>query len=276
MKPAVMVLKAAGTNCEAETVHAWRLAGAEAEVVHLRRLLACPALLRDYAALTIPGGFSYGDDIAAGTILAQELRHGVGDELWHFVEDGGLVLGICNGFQVLLKLGLLPDPRVSERRVTLAPNRQGRFVSRWVRLRSGAQPGCFLCPNATLELPIAHAEGRFICTDERALHELEDRGQIALRYVEDEPAEGAAEGAAEGGRFLRGNPNGSMGAVAGLTDPSGRILGLMPHPERFVDPTQHPWWTRGPTDGIERASCSRGPVSDGLALFQVAVAACGR
>ncbi len=253
MSVRVLILRAAGTNCEVETAHAWRLAGAETETVHVRRLIAQPALLRSFQVLTIPGGFSYGDDLAAGTILAAQLTQGIGDELHRFVDDGKLVLGICNGFQVLVKAGWLPDPQRGERVVTLAFNSSGRFEARWVRLRTGRTPCRFLPPDMTLELPVAHAEGRLVCRDDAALQSVFDHGHVALRYAapDDHPC------------TYPDNPNGSVADIAGLTDPTGQILGLMPHPERFVNPTQHPLWTRRRAD--------REP--DGLTIFKTALAA---
>ena len=248
----VLILRAAGTNCDVETAHAWRLAGADPRTLHVKQLLEQPDLLRSFQVLTLPGGFSYGDDIAAGTILANQLRQSAGDELHRFIEDGKLVLGICNGFQVLVKTGLLPDPRQGDREVTLAYNASGRFEARWARLRTG-RLGCrFLPPNTTLELPVAHAEGRLVCRDENVLRSLTGNGHACLTYVgaDDRPCGYPA------------NPNGSAANIAGLTDPTGQILGLMPHPERFVDPTQHPQWTRRQVD--------RPP--DGLTVFTTAVA----
>ncbi|MFH0981662.1 MAG: phosphoribosylformylglycinamidine synthase I [Planctomycetota bacterium] len=248
----VLLLRAAGTNCDLETAHAWRLAGAETETVHVKRLIAQPDQLRSFQILTIPGGFSYGDDIAAGTILAGQLTQFVAEELRRFIDHGKLILGICNGFQVLVKTGLLPDPKRGERVVTLACNASGRFEARWVCLRTGQTPCRFLPPDASLELPVAHAEGRLVCRDDTTLQNLIDQHHVALRYVgpDDQPG------------MYPYNPNGSTADIAGLTDPTGRILGLMPHPERFVAPTQHPLWTRRQAD--------REP--DGLIVFKSAVA----
>lgn len=229
----VLILRAAGTNCDLETAHAWRLAGAKTETLHIKRLIEQPVLLRSFQVLTIPGGFSYGDDIAAGTILANQLRQSAGDELHRFIDDGKLVLGICNGFQVLVKTGLLPDPRLDEPTATLAFNSRGHFEARWVRLRTGRTHCRFLPPAVTLELPIAHAEGRLVCRDERALQALIDNNHVCLTYIsrDDRPC------------AYPDNPNGSAADIAGLTDATGQVLGLMPHPERFIDPTQHPQWT---------------------------------
>ncbi len=270
----VLIVRAAGTNCDVETAYAWRLAGAHPETLHVKRVLEQPILLRSFQVLTLPGGFSYGDDLAAGTILANQLRHFASDELLRFIDDGKLVLGICNGFQVLVKIGLLPDPRRGERLVTLAFNRCGRFEARWVRLRSEATHCRFLPPNTVLELPVAHAEGRVVCRDDTVLRNVIDRGHVCLTYVE--KTERVPTARARARRSVSpepncgvdrpcaypANPNGSAADIAGLTDARGQVLGLMPHPERFVDPTQHPLWTRHREN--------REP--DGLLVFKSAVA----
>jgi phosphoribosylformylglycinamidine synthase subunit PurQ / glutaminase len=249
----VLILRAAGTNCDVETAHAWRLAGADTDTLHVKRILAEPAGLRSFDILTLPGGFSYGDDLGAGTILAAELMQSAGDELRRFIAEGKLILGICNGFQVLVKAGLLPDPQSGARTVTLAGNASGRFEARWVRLRTGRTACRFLPPDTVLELPVAHAEGRLVCRDEGTQRALIEGASAALCYV------GANEGPCE----YPANPNGSAGDIAGLTDPSGQVLGLMPHPERFVAASQHPLWTQR---GSEREP-------DGLLVFRSAVAA---
>ena len=242
--PSALVLRAAGTNCDRETQHALELAGFAAERVHVFRLMENPEHLADCQLLVLPGGFTYGDDIAAGTILANQLARRLAEPLEEFVAAGKPVLGICNGFQVLLKCGLLPggqgttDP--AARRFTLGWNDSGRFEERWVHLRADAERCVFLPAGERVALPVAHGEGKFLPADDAALQALRDGGQIALRYVD--------EAGRPGGYPV--NPNGSIDDVAGMCDPTGRVLGLMPHPERFVEPTQHPRWTRG---GVRRA-----------------------
>lgn len=230
----VMVLRAAGTNCDAEAVHAWRLAGARPELVHINRVIERPAHLREYQILTIPGGFSYGDDIAAGRILANQFIQNTADETARFIEGGKLILGICNGFQVLVKAGLLPFAETREQAVTLAFNESGHFEARWVRLRAGRNRCRFLPEGAEFEFPVAHAEGRLVCRDETLSRQLVLSGHAALFYTAGGP----------GPCPYPANPNGSAADIAGLTDATGQVLGLMPHPERFVDHTQHPLWTR--------------------------------
>ena len=229
LAPRALVLRAPGTNCDLETAHAFERAGGIARRVHVRALAERPAAADDYQILCIPGGFSYGDDVASGRILALELVTRLSDMLRRFRDRGGLVLGICNGFQVLLQTGLLLSDEAGHRQATLAHNRSGRYVDRWVRLR--CQPGncVFLHGLTTLELPVAHAEGRFVARSEADLESLAAAGQLPLRYA-----------AYAGG--VATNPNGSVADVAGSCDPTGRVFGLMPHPERFITATQHPAW----------------------------------
>ncbi len=231
----VLILRAPGANCDAEAQFAFELAGAGAERVHVNRLRENPQLLRQYQVLTVPGGFTYGDDVAAGKILANQLRSFLSDALRRFREDGKLILGICNGFQVLLKAGLLvPADEGGGVPATLTNNRSGKFEDRWITMKAAPGNCPFLQGYDLLEAPIAHGEGNFVCRDEALLRQLEKVGQLVLRYVD---AQGRP-----GGYPI--NPNGSQADVAGLCDPSGLVLGLMPHPERHAQPTQHPQWTR--------------------------------
>jgi phosphoribosylformylglycinamidine synthase len=233
--PRVLVLRAAGTNCDLETAHALRLAGADAERVHAGALLAGQRRLEEFAALVIPGGFSYGDDLGAGTILANRLRTRLADSLREFVAEGRPVIGICNGFQVLVRLGILPGGP-EEKGATLVENTSGQFEDRWVRLRVETARCPFLEKGAVLELPVAHKEGRFMARDAGTLRALEEGGQVAFRYLEsegDQPARG-----------FPANPNGSQAAIAGVTNIHGNVVGLMPHPERHLRALHHPSWTR--------------------------------
>jgi phosphoribosylformylglycinamidine synthase len=249
--PHVLILRAPGANCDAEAQFAFELAGAVAERVHLNRLREQPTLLQRFQVLVVPGGFTYGDDVAAGKILANQLAHFLGDALRRFRNADRLILGICNGFQAILKAGLLLPPDDDGPLATLAANASAKFEDRWITLL--ARPGnCpFLRGIERMHLPVAHGEGRFISRADWILHGLEQTGQVVLRYVD---AEGKP-----GGYPI--NPNGSQGDVAGICDPSGRVLGLMPHPERHVLPTQHPRWTR---QGLAAEG-------DGLQLFRNAV-----
>jgi phosphoribosylformylglycinamidine synthase subunit PurQ / glutaminase len=238
MKPTALILRSAGTNCDDETAHAFELAGAHAQKMHINQLLHDPAALLRYQMLAIPGGFSYGDDIAAGRILANQIAHHLHDELHRFVELGRPVIGICNGFQVLVKTDLLPGPVAGRtgQTVTLTHNSCGHFVDRWVKLASRSGKCIWTRRIDELQLPIAHGEGRFVPSDESIRQSLWDHDQIALVYA-------AADGSAAAGHFPD-NPNGSCDDIAGICDESGLVLGLMPHPERYVDAIQHPAWTR--------------------------------
>lgn len=239
MKPKTLILRAAGTNCDAETVYAFELAGAEAQRVHVNQLLKAPGLIDEFQMLAIPGGFSYGDDIAAGKILANQIVHHLGDAITRFVESDKPVIGICNGFQVLVKTNLLPGfiGGMSGQTSTLAHNDCGRFIDRWVRLTPrGSKCIWTRGLNQLIELPIAHGEGKFIPASEGVRKALWDNGQVALTYAREDgsPARG----------IFPDNPNGSTDDIAGVCDSTGLVFGLMPHPERYVDPLQHPAWAR--------------------------------
>jgi phosphoribosylformylglycinamidine synthase len=247
----VAVLRTAGTNCDAETAYAFEKAGAVAERVHVNRFVEGKRRLGRYHILALPGGFSYGDDIASGALLANEMRCLLADALRGFVDDGKLVLGICNGFQVLAKSGLLPGLRRRRTEVTLTFNDSGRFEDRWVRLRAESSLCAFVRRGEDLYLPVAHGEGKFVA-EECVLEELNAKDMVVFRYVN-------AHG--ETGAGYPGNPNGSAQDIAGICDPTGRIFGLMPHPERHVEGTQHPQWTRR----------GRRDEGEGMRLFRNAV-----
>ncbi len=237
--PKALVLRSAGTNCDRESEFALQQAGFETLRLHVFRLMEKPELLKDFQFLLLPGGFSYGDDIASGKILANQMLHRLAEPLNQFVADGKLVLGICNGFQVMIKSGLLPwakvDPATAHRDATLAWNDTGRFEDRWVTMRSDSDKCVFLPKGEIITLPMAHGEGKFVPRDQGVLDTLRAQDQVALRYVD--------ESGKPGGFPV--NPNGSVDDIAGLCDPTGRVMGLMPHPERFVDITHHPRWTAG-------------------------------
>lgn len=255
-----LIVRTAGTNCDAELCRAFKLAGAEPELVHVRALIDDPARMEAYDLFGFPGGFSYGDDIASGRVLAMQLRERLYPALRGAAERGAAMIGVCNGFQVLVQVGLLPGPEAGavwpgeaapEQRVALADNEPPRFIDRWVGVAPDADSPCvwtrglhrFASPELVM-LPIAHGEGRFVPRDDATLRGLESGGQVALRYTD--------------------NPNGSAGDVAGICDATGRIFGLMPHPERYLDWNRHPFWTR--LDTAHRA----GP-TPGLAMFAGAV-----
>lgn len=257
--PNVLILRAPGTNCDIETAYAFELAGAKTERVHINRLLKEPSRADAFQILCIPGGFSYGDDVAAGRILANQIQHHLTDVMSKFRDDGKLILGICNGFQVLIKSGLLlkEDGEVSP--ATLTWNDSQRFEDLWTELLVDGTKSVFLKDIDSMYLPIAHAEGKFVARDAATLDALAANGQLALRYG---PADGSRPDDLAAPLPFPENPNGADANVAGACDETGRVLGLMPHPERHVDRTHHPRWTRG--EGSDPG--------DGLKMFQNAVA----
>ena len=245
LTPRAIVLRAAGINCDQESKSACERVGFRADVIHVNRVIENKGLLKDYHFLIVPGGFSFGDDLGAGKVLANELKARLMPELREFVRDGKLMMGICNGFQILVKAGILPDPMDgSSSRLTLANNDSGKFEDRWIRLKVSSTKSEFLKVEEVIDLPIAHGEGKFLPSDAQSLERWEQGGQLVLRYVD-------LEGREAGYPW---NPNGSAKGVAGICDPTGRVLGLMPHPERFQDAVNHPQWTRRgkdrPPDGL--------------------------
>jgi phosphoribosylformylglycinamidine synthase subunit PurQ / glutaminase len=249
--PRILILRAPGANCDGETQFAFERAGGLPERIHVNRLREEPGILQRFQILVVPGGFTYGDDVAAGKILANQLAHYLSDALHRFRARDKLILGVCNGFQVLLKAGLLVPPDDDGPVATLTNNAGGRFEDRWIYLQANAERCPFLKGCDRLHLPVAHGEGNFLCREPWILKGLEQTGQVVLRYVDEQGQPGP----------YPINPNGSQGAVAGICDATGRVLGLMPHPERHVLPTQHPRWTR---NGLAKEG-------DGLKLFRNAV-----
>ncbi len=242
MKPPILILRAAGTNREGEAAWACALAGGDPRVAHLGEVLDGSVRLADHRMLVLPGGFSFGDDLGAGKLWAVILRHRLGDELHSFIGQGRAVLGICNGFQVLVKAGLLPglpEPAAGApaQTVTLTRNRSGRFECRWVHLQPDPRSPCVFTRDLQelIYCPVAHGEGRLVARDDAHLQELQRQGLVALRYV-------APDGSPAAYPY---NPNGSAADVAGLCNPAGNVLGLMPHPEDHLIPEQHPRAARG-------------------------------
>jgi phosphoribosylformylglycinamidine synthase len=231
VKVRTLILRAPGTNCDVETAFAFEQAGSLVDSAHINELVRGEKPLSRYQILVIPGGFTYGDDISAGKILANELRLKLGEDIQSFVDRGGLILGICNGFQVLVKAGILPHSVDGNQRLTLAGNDSNRFECRWVYLRVNQKSPCLFTRGiSTMYLPVAHGEGKVMAEPETL-----DKLNVVLRYGD------------EAGNVRAGypyNPNGSVDNIAGICDVSGHIFALMPHPERFIHWTQHPRWVR--------------------------------
>lgn len=245
----VLILRAPGTNCDVETSFAFEQAGAAVYLVHINELIRRCHNLVDFQVMVIPGGFTYGDDISAGKILANELRLKLAEDVDRFVDRGGLILGICNGFQVMVKAGILPRSRDGSRPlVTLTNNNSGKFECRWTYLMVNRQNPCvFTRGMSMMRLPVAHGEGKLVVSPEAM------PGINAVLFYADETGNTSAP--------YPHNPNGSVNNIAGICDDSGRIFALMPHPERFVRWTQHPNWMREP----------RQEHGDGFQVFRNAV-----
>ena len=257
MKPRILILRAPGTNCDQETAFAFQTAGGQPDVVHLNRLLENSKLAANYQILAIPGGFSYGDDISAGRIFGNQSRHYLHECLQEFKAAGKLIIGICNGLQILVKSGVLLPDRADEPIATLTLNDSGKFEDRCVHLRVQRDKCVFLRGIDHMYLPIAHAEGKFVARDTATLNQLDTSGQLVLRYTL--PPDSLLP-TPHSLLPYPAHPNGAQLNVAGLCDQTGRVFGLMPHPERHIDPAQHPRWTR------EHHACG-----DGLAVFENAI-----
>jgi phosphoribosylformylglycinamidine synthase subunit PurQ / glutaminase len=246
--PKVCVLRSAGTNCDQETAAAFKLAGAFPELLHINSLVSGKRMLDDFQILALPGGFSYGDDVASGKIFANELRFKLGEALRKFIADGKLIIGICNGFQILVKSGLLPNGIESKQTTSLIINDSGKFEDRWVYLKPGGRCAWTRCLEKIIYLPVAHGEGKFVALDKSVLNRLKKNQQIVFQYCD---PQGKLSGYPD-------NPNGSIENIAGICDETGRVLGLMPHPERHLLSAQHPrnWNLKSKKDG------------DGLQIFR--------
>ena len=269
--PRIIVLRAPGTNCDQEAAFAFETAGGKSSVVHLNRVLENPKILADAQILCVPGGFSYGDDMSAGRVFGNQIRHHLAGAMQDFKAAGKLILGICNGFQILIKSGVLLPDRADEPIATLTNNDSGKFECRWINLAVEGNKCVFLKGIERLYVPIAHAEGKFVARDEATLDALERNRQLCLRYCEETGDRGQETEKSQipnpKSEILNQkllpypvNPNGAQRNVAGVCDETGRVLGLMPHPERHIDPTQHPRWTR-----------EKKEKGDGLAVFENAV-----
>ncbi len=250
----VLVLTGLGLNCEAETSYAFSAVGATPVQVHLLDLLENPKALLDYQVLAFIGGFAFGDHLGGGFVFANKIRYRLYDQLIAFIERGGLALGVCNGFQTMTRLGMLPglDGNYKTPQATLAPNDRPGYRDAWVKLRFDQESPCLWTRGVEgLDLPARHGEGKLLFAE--GVQERVDQAQlIAARYVDED---GAAT------ERWPDNPNGSPGGAAGLCDPSGRLFGLMPHPDAYLFPFQHPAFRRERAQGRERSA-------GGLAIFQ--------
>lgn len=256
-KPKALIIAGFGINCEGETKFAFEKAGAHVELVHVNDIIEKPKMLNDYQIMAFPGGFSFGDDTGSGNALANKIRDNLWNELMEFIDQKKLVIGICNGFQVLVNLGLLPaiDNKYGERQVALVHNNNARYTVRWVDVEFDNRSP-WLKDIGRISLPIAHGEGKFYA-DRQVLEHIKNKELIAARYFKGDICEY---------QNLEANPNGALYDIAGITDESGRVLGMMPHPERAINFTHLPNWTslreKYRRDGIEIPS--EGP---GIKLF---------
>ena len=234
VKPTACILRSDGANCDEELNYAFKKFGANPEMIHVNELRNKSKKLINFQILALPGGFSYGDDIASGKVLAIELINFLGDEIKKFIERKGLVLGICNGFQTLIRTGLLPFNNLGKMDATLGQNDSGHFECRWIKIKNEKSKCLFLNQDQLIEIAVNHGEGKFFA-DQKTIQKIEDENLVLFRYVDNsgKPTQKYPE-----------NPNGSINAIAGICDPTGRILGMMPHPEKFIETTQHPNWRR--------------------------------
>jgi len=231
-----LVLYGYGINCERESRYAVEKSGGAADIVHINKLLEEPKLLENYNMLFIPGGFSFGDDLGSGKVFGNKMKVRLREPLEAFMKSEKLVLGICNGFQIMVKMGLLPEPDFQQR-VTLTNNDSGHFEDRWVMLKANRASKCVFTKDIEyIPLPVRHGEGKFIPRDDTVLASLKQNNQIALQYVDEQGQNPAA---------YPYNPNGSVADIAGICDPSGRVFGMMPHPEAFNIPENCPLWVKG-------------------------------
>ncbi len=261
IKPKVLVFAGYGLNCEEEVAFAFNLAGANSDIVHINDLIANREILGKYQMLAFPGGFSYGDDTGSGNAYASKLTNHMGHELFNFIRRDRLAIGICNGFQILVALGLLPALRAAygTRQVALLHNESARYTVRWTDLAIDSNTP-WLKGIRNLSLPIAHGEGKFYA-NAKTLAELKRKNLIAMRYAQGDMYTYAG---------LPVNPTGTMDDIAGITDESGRVLGIMPHPERAMFFTQLPNWTLLKEEFV-RAGKPLPVEGPGLALFKNAV-----
>ena len=260
-----VILTGFGLNCEKETAIGFESCGATSTLIHINDLLSCPSQIQKYHLLAFVGGFSFGDHLGAGIVLANRLKYKLGNELKQFIDSGRLIIGICNGFQTMVGLGLVPgfDASCFTPKVALAPNSQGVFRDDWVTLVCNPQSPCIFTKGIdSIQLPIRHGEGRFVAANKEILMEIEKQNLVAMRYVNPQSKEPTIE--------FPFNPNGSVNSIAGICDPNGRIFGLMPHPEAYLSPYNHPHWIR------EKLSNKLPEEGRGKLIFQNAIDFAGK
>jgi len=259
MQPKILIPMGYGLNCENETAYAFTSVGGKADKVHLSEVFAKPSILEDYQVLAMVGGFSFGDHIAAGKVLANRYRYHLAEQLELFMANGKLIIGICNGFQSMVQYGLLPRfDDSSEQLVSLAQNDSGVLEDRWVTLAANTDSRCIFTQNLrSLELPVRHGEGKLVVRDKGVLQRLWTQGQVALQYLD--PTTGKAT------MKYPLNPNGSVDSIAGICDSTGRVFGLMPHPEAYNNPYNHPNWL------LQRQAKSLPSEGLGLQIFRNAI-----
>lgn len=265
-----LVLTGYGLNCDYETDFSLKIAGADSERVHINELIRAPKdgariRLDDYHILVFGGGFSWADDHGAGVIMATRLRYNIGEEIEEFIRKGKLIIGICNGFQALVNFGLLPgiDGDYRSRKVAITYNDSGNFINTWIKLKVREDSTCvFTRGISTLELPVRHGEGKFFAEKEM-IDGLFEHNQVVLQYVD-------AQGNLAQGRWPL-NPNGSLHDIAGVCDSTGRIFGLMPHPEAYNHYTNHPDWVAKREQLARAGKTIEREEGEGIAIFRNAV-----
>ncbi len=263
IKPKTFILSGYGFNCEEETKTAFELADGNADIIHINDWITNKTIIEDYQIFAVPGGFSYGDDTGSGNAMANKIRNHCGDELLRFISEDKLILGICNGFQVLVNLGLLPalNNEYGKRSVALLHNTSARYVNRWLNVKTTSDKCVFTKNISRMFIPVAHGEGNFFAEEETLLH-LKNNEQIVLQYI--------CEDGSSANEEFPFNPNGSMNDIAGICDATGRVFGLMPHPERGMFFTQRPDWTLL-KEKFKREKKELPEYSDGMEIFNNAV-----
>lgn len=265
--PKVLVLVGYGINCDYETQYAFEQVGAKADRIHINELIDKTYNMEDYQILFVPGGFSYGDELGAGKVLANKLTLNLEEQVLRFIKDGKLIGGHCNGAQVLVKAGLVPalDSNYTKQTATLTNNDSGRYEDRWTKVKTTSKKCIWTNGLPDMEVPVAHGEGKFYSKDKTLIQKLKENDQIALIYIK-------PDGTQADQKFPY-NPNGSIDDIAGICDPTGRVFAQMPHPERFLNLTNHPHWTKNIRDQLKQGKTieSINWQGNGLAVFKNAV-----